>query len=46
MSHLKDITAIERVQRTATRLVMGLATLSYEEQLNETEFYALEMKWL
>ena len=31
----KDIDAIERVQRRVTRLIPGLARLSYEERLKE-----------
>ena len=42
----KDIDATERVQRRATRLIPGLARLSYEERLKETELYTLERRWL
>ena len=42
----KDIAAIERVQCKATRLIPGLARLSYEERLNETGLYTLEWRWL
>ena len=35
----KDIDAREKVQRRATRLIPGLARLSYEERLRETELY-------
>ena len=42
----KDIDAIERVQRRATRLFPGLARLSYEERLKETGLYTLERMWL
>ena len=37
----KDIDAIEKVQRRATRLIPGLARLSYEERLKETWLYTL-----
>ena len=42
----KDIDAIERVQRKATRLISGRARLSYEEQLKETGLYTLERRRL
>ena len=42
----KDIDAIERVQHRATRLIPGLARLSYEERLKETGLYTLERRWL
>ena len=40
----KDIYAIERVQCRATRLIPGLATLSYEERLKETGPYTRERR--
>ena len=42
----KDIDAIVSVQRRATRLIPGLARLSYEERLKETGFYSLERRRL
>ena len=42
----KDIDATERVQRMATRLIPGLARLSYEERLKETELYTRERRRL
>ena len=42
----KDIDARERVQRRTTRLIPGLARLSYEERLKETGLYTLERRWL
>ena len=42
----KNIAAIERVQRRATRLIPGLARLSYEERLKETGLYTLERRGL
>ena len=40
----QDIDAIERVQRRATRLILGLARLSYEERLKETGLYSRERR--
>ena len=37
---------MERVQCRATRLIPGLARLSYEERLKETGLYTLERRWL
>ena len=42
----KDIDARERVQRRATRLILGLARLSYVERLKETGLYTLERRRL
>ncbi len=42
----EDIDAIERVQHRATRLIPGLARLSYQEQLKETGLCTLERRWL
>ncbi len=42
----KEIDAIERVQRRATRLIPGRVRLSYEERLKETGFYSLERRRL
>ena len=38
----KDIDAIERVQRRATRLIPDPTRLSYEERLKETGLYTLK----
>ena len=42
----KDIDAMERVQRRATRSIPGLARLSYEERLKGTGLYTRERRWL
>ena len=42
----KDKAAIERVQRQDTRLILGLARLSYEERLKETGLYTPEWRRL
>ena len=42
----KDIDATKRVQRTDTRLIPGLARLSYEERLKETGLDTLEKRRL
>ena len=42
----KDIDAIEKIQRRATRWIPGLARLSYEERLKETELYSRERRQL
>ena len=40
----KDIDAIERIQRRATKLVPGLETLSYEERLQVCNLTTLEQR--
>ena len=42
----KDIYARERVQHRATRLIPGLARISYEERLKETGLYTGERRLL
>ena len=42
----KDIDAIEKVQRGATRLIPGLVRLSYEERLKERGLYSVERRRL
>ena len=42
----KDRDAIERVQRSTTRLIPGVARLSHEERLKETGLYTPERRRL
>jgi len=40
----KDVLAIERVQQRFTKLIPGMAGLSYEERLSQLELYSLEFR--
>ena len=42
----KDVTVIERVQRRATKMVVGLKNVAYEHRLQELSLYPLDMRRL